>query len=114
MKNVLNAIIWVPIPLGILIWYVTNNGSALSIIVFVDAVIYLIVETYKMKFYKKEIDTSQGLPKILFGDNSILKQSGVFFEESIYTAKGWKKFQVWFMFLFSIVYIIFFVVYFLV
>jgi hypothetical protein len=111
MKNVLRIIIWAPNIVGWVTWLITNDARAFSIIVFVEMVIYLVVEIYKMTFWKNEIDTSKGLPKLLFGDSSIFKQSGVFSEESIFHSRGWKRFLAWFMLLFSVGYITFFIVY---
>jgi hypothetical protein len=103
-------IVWAPQLAGWIVYIVTNSMLVLSIVCIIEAILYIIVEFYKLSFGQRKIDTSKGLPRLLFGKNSALKQSGVFFEESIINAKGSKKIVAWFVFLLSIAYVIFFIV----
>jgi hypothetical protein len=110
VNNIIRAALWVPFLIGMLFYIIKDNISILAIVCFIDSILYLIVEIYKLKFGKNTIDTSKGLAKLLFEKHSIIGQSGMFFKESILNASGIKIILPWFVLLFSIGYIIFFIV----
>jgi hypothetical protein len=68
---------------------------------FIFALIGIISEIYKLVYGNKLPNSSKNVPTFLFGDKNSL-----FFKESLKDVEGYRKFWVWFSFLFYVGYVI--------
>jgi hypothetical protein len=111
MNILVKLIFTVPLFIGITIELVSMNSSVMRTIIFTYSIMYLVVEIYKLSFGKKKIESSRGVAKFLFGENSAFTQSGVFFKESILNTKGKKRVLPFFVLLLSLGYCILYLIY---
>jgi hypothetical protein len=102
---IIRTIFWAPLLIGTIIVSITNSYFFLGTVCFIEAIIFTMVEVYKLFLRGKIKDTSKGLSRYLVGGMSILLQSNLFFKESVLEIKGAQKFFTWLMIILWIAYI---------
>jgi hypothetical protein len=83
---------------------IKNDIESVFFIIFMWAILYLIIELYKLVAGEKYICNSKGINKYLFGQKDDVDDA-LFTTITLKTAKGFIKISVWFFFFLSISYI---------
>jgi hypothetical protein len=108
MLEILRLLIWYGFPLLLVLTEIFNFTKVGALLMLVAAIFVVISEVYILVFETKHIDYSKGIARILFLGKY---PENTFWQESLVTAKGRRRFGIWILSILCVLYILSYIIF---